>query len=106
MKKQEHYTVHKWTNPHLQHLIEQEHSELETKIESTRQRVGAQLKRERTRQRVTQKQLSAITGVPQVQISLIENGREAVALDTLTKLAAGLGKQLELSFSELEEKAK
>lgn len=52
----------------------------------------------RTSQNITQKDLSLKTGIPQADISRIENGTRNPSLNTLKKLAQGLGMQLRLEF--------
>lgn len=52
----------------------------------------------RTSQNITQKDLSLKTGIPQADISRIENGTRNPSLSTLKKLAQGLGMQLRLEF--------
>ena len=52
----------------------------------------------RTSQNITQKELSAITGITQADISRIENGTRNPSLAMLKRLATGLGMQLKLEF--------
>lgn len=52
----------------------------------------------RTNQNITQKELSLKTGIPQADISRIENGTRNPSLNTLKKLARGLGMQLKLEL--------
>lgn len=52
----------------------------------------------RTSQNITQKELSARTGITQADISRIENGTRNPSLTMLKRLAAGLGMQLKLEF--------
>lgn len=52
----------------------------------------------RTSQNITQKELSLKTGIPQADISRIENGTRNPSLNTLKKLARGLGMQLKLEL--------
>lgn len=47
---------------------------------------------------ITQKQLAEITGIPQADISRLENGNANPSLKTLQRLAAGMGMQLKLEF--------
>ena len=47
---------------------------------------------------MTQKELSIRSGVRQSNISRIENGTCSPTIDTLQALAAGLGKELVISF--------
>ena len=47
---------------------------------------------------MTQKELAEKTGIRQSNISRIENGSASPTLDTLARIAAGLGKQLKIDF--------
>lgn len=47
---------------------------------------------------ITQKQLSDITGIPQADISRIENGNANPSLRTLQRLAEGMGMRLKVEF--------
>lgn len=47
---------------------------------------------------MTQKDLSARTGITQADISRIENGTRNPSLNMVKKLAQGLGMQLKLEF--------
>lgn len=47
---------------------------------------------------MTQKQLSEITGIPQADISRLENGNANPSLKTLQRLAEGMGMKLKLEF--------
>lgn len=47
---------------------------------------------------ITQKELSAKTGITQADISRIENGTRNPSLGMVKKLAQGLGMQLKLEF--------
>lgn len=52
----------------------------------------------RVGQNITQKELSARTGITQADISRIENGTRNPSLSMVKKLAQGLGMQLKLEF--------
>ncbi|MBQ4647965.1 MAG: helix-turn-helix transcriptional regulator [Clostridia bacterium] len=52
----------------------------------------------RNQKAMTQKQLSEITGIPQADISRIENGNANPSLKTLQRLAEGMGMKLKLEF--------
>ena len=52
----------------------------------------------RVKQNITQKELSARTGITQADISRIENGTRNPSLSMVKKLAHGLGMQLKLEF--------
>ena len=47
---------------------------------------------------MTQKELAEKTGIRQSNISRIENGSASPPIDTLARIAAGLGKQLKIDF--------
>ena len=47
---------------------------------------------------MTQKELAEKTGIRQSNISRIENGSASPTIDTLARIAAGLGKQLTIDF--------
>ena len=52
----------------------------------------------RQEKQITQKELSTKTGIAQTDISKIENGNGNPSIRTLTRLAAGLGKELYIEF--------
>ena len=56
----------------------------------------------RRRKAITQSQLSEITGIAQADISRIENGNANPSLQTLQRLAAGLGMRLKVEFVPME----
>ena len=47
---------------------------------------------------MTEKELAEKTGIRQSNISRIENGSASPTIDTLARIAAGLGKQLKIDF--------
>ena len=47
---------------------------------------------------MTQKELAEKTGIRQSNISRIENGSASPTIDTLARIAAGLGKQLKIDI--------
>jgi len=47
---------------------------------------------------ITQKELSETTGIPQKTISKIETGNTNTTVNTLAKIAKGLGKDLRIEF--------
>ena len=53
---------------------------------------------------ITQKELSAITGITQADISRIEGGTRNPSLNMVKKLAEGLGMQLKLEFVPIKTK--
>ncbi len=52
----------------------------------------------RKERNLTQKELSKLTGITQADLSKIENGNANPSLNTLLKLAKGLGKKLQVSL--------
>ena len=52
----------------------------------------------RAEKSLTQQQLSKITGIPQADISRLENGNANPSLRTLQRLAEGMGMKLKLEF--------
>lgn len=60
----------------------------------------------RVQQNMTQKDLSAKTGITQADISWIENGTRNPSLSMVKKLAQGLGMQLKLEFVSMPTKNK
>ena len=58
----------------------------------------------RVDQNITQKELSARTGITQADISRIENGTRNPSLSMVKKLARGLGMQLKLEFVKAPSK--
>ena len=60
----------------------------------------------RVQQNMTQKDLSAKTGITQADISRIENGTRNPSLSMVKKLAHGLGMQLKLEFVPMSTKNK
>ena len=55
---------------------------------------------------ITQKELSARTGITQADISRIENGTRNPSLAMLKRLAGGMGMRLKLEFIPRSEKEK
>jgi len=56
----------------------------------------------RHRNAITQKQLAENTGISQADISRIENGNANPSLQTLVRLAAGMGARLKIEFVPVE----
>jgi DNA-binding XRE family transcriptional regulator len=52
----------------------------------------------RLKKRLTQKQLADKSHIPQQEISKIEKGERNITLETLEKIASGLGKKVSVSF--------
>ena len=55
---------------------------------------------ERKQQKLTQKQLSQLTGISQANICNIEKGTSKPTIDSLKKIGDALGKKLVVSFEE------
>jgi len=53
---------------------------------------------ERQKAGLTQQDLSNLTGITQADISKIENGKGNPSVNTLRKIAKGLGKNLQIQF--------
>ena len=53
---------------------------------------------------MSQKQLSQRTGIPQANISKIENGKYLPSLSILKRLCDGFGKKLVVDFVDFEER--
>jgi transcriptional regulator with XRE-family HTH domain len=70
-----------------------EHDKTRTEFEITRALIAA-----RVSQNLTQKELSARTGIRQSNISRIENGTCSPTIATLQALADGMGKKLNVKF--------
>ena len=70
-----------------------EHDKTRTEFEITRALIAA-----RVSQNLTQKELSARTGIRQSNISRIENGKCSPNLETLIKLAKGLNKKIQIQI--------
>ena len=66
-------------------------SDISELLVSTRKEIG-----------ISQRQLSEKTGVPQANISKIENGHYLPSLAILKRLADGLGRRLVIDFVDLE----
>ncbi|MBC2723331.1 helix-turn-helix transcriptional regulator [Desulfosporosinus sp.] len=53
------------------------------------------IKEIRKKQKVTQKELSKMTGISQSELSLIENGKKTCIVETAKKIAKALGFSVE-----------
>ncbi|MGN0721277.1 MAG: helix-turn-helix domain-containing protein [Anaerovoracaceae bacterium] len=60
--------------------------------------IAREIIKARIEMRMTQKELSEKTGIRQSNISRIENGNCSPTVETLEKIAEGLGKKLEIRF--------
>ena len=66
-------------------------------LEPEYQLINAMLKG-REEQNLSQRQLAEKAGITQADVSKIESGNANPTLETLKKIAAGLGKNLQISF--------
>ncbi len=57
----------------------------------------------RNEKHLTQKDLAELTGIHQSDISKIENGNANPSLNTLRRLADGLGKKIKLEFVDTDK---
>ena len=64
--------------------------------------ISAQLIDARNNSGITQKELAQKTGLTQALISRIESGKSHPTIDTLKKIADGLGLRLVVSFEDFE----
>ncbi len=60
--------------------------------------VSGQVEHIRKAKRLTQKQLADKSHIPQQEISKIEKGERNITLETLEKIALGLGRKVSVSF--------
>ena len=58
---------------------------------------------ERKQQKMTQKQLSLLTGISQAKICNIEKGASKPTIDSLKKIGDALGKRLIVAFEDRED---
>lgn len=58
---------------------------------------------ERKQQKMTQKQLSLLTGISQANICNIEKGASKPTIDSLKKIGDALGKRLIVAFEDRED---
>lgn len=70
-----------------------EYEALRPEYEAIRAVIAARLE-----SNLTQKQLAEKTGIRQSNISRIESGAASPTVDTLARIAAGMGKQLRIEF--------
>ena len=60
----------------------------------------------RRQKQLTQKELAELTGIAQADISRMENGNANPSLQTLKRLAAGLGMALKVEFVPVPTKSR
>ena len=70
-----------------------EYEAMRPEYDAVRAVIAARLERN-----MTQKELAERTGIRQSNISRIESGASSPTVDTLARIAAGLGKQLRIEF--------
>lgn len=70
-----------------------EHEAMRPDYEAIRAVIAARLERN-----MTQAELAKKTGIRQSNISRIESGTSSPTVDTLARIAAGLGKKLKIEF--------
>lgn len=70
-----------------------EYEAMQPEYEAIRAMIAARLE-----SRMTQKELAERTGIRQSNISRIENGSSSPTIETLARIAAGMGKQLKIEF--------
>lgn len=70
-----------------------EYETLQPEYEAIRAVIGARIE-----SHMTQKQLAEKTGIRQSNISRIENGTSSPTVETLARIAAGMGKKLKIEF--------
>jgi ribosome-binding protein aMBF1 (putative translation factor) len=73
--------------------VKEEYDQLQPEYDIIQAMIDARIS-----QNITQKELSARTGITQADISRIENGTRNPSLNMVKKLAQGLGMQLKLDF--------
>ncbi|MBR4576028.1 MAG: helix-turn-helix transcriptional regulator [Clostridia bacterium] len=78
--------------------IKAEYEALEPEFEIVNAMIDA-----RNKNGLTQKQLSTITGITQSDISKLENANANPSLQTLKRLAQGMGMQLHLTFTPIKQ---
>lgn len=89
-------------NEQLQDLeFKKEWDALEPEFQVIRAMVDA-----RRQKQITQKELAEITGIAQADISRMENGNANPSLQTLKRLAAGLGMALKVEFVPVPTKSR
>lgn len=71
-----------------------EYETMQPEYEAIRAVIAARLE-----SRMTQKELAEKTGIRQSNISRIENGSSSPTVETLARIAAGLGKRLKIEFN-------
>lgn len=70
-----------------------EYEALQPEYEAIRAIIGARIE-----SHMTQKELAEKTGIRQSNISRIENGTSSPTVETLARIAAGMGKRLKIDF--------
>lgn len=71
---------------------------MERNIQKHWQQIVTQIKQVRKDQKISQRRLSAITGISTQTISRLEQGQEDIQVSTILKILDAFGMSLELSF--------
>lgn len=77
-------------------LLEDEEFKTEYERLKPRYEIISQIIEERAKQNLSQKELAALVGTQKSNISRLENGSYNPSLDFLTKVAASLGKEVQV----------
>lgn len=70
----------------------------------TKYQIAQDYKEARKSRKMTQIEMSEITGVPQPNITRFESGKSNPTLEMMIKMAAAMGMELEISFKEMKNK--
>ena len=86
--------LHRYLNEHMKDPeFAAEYEALQQEYEAIRAIIGARIE-----SHMTQKELAEKTGIRQSNISRIENGTSSPTVETLARIAAGMGKRLKIDF--------
>lgn len=86
---------------HLQELLQDPEFKRQWEEDEPEREILYAIAELRGRRRLTQTELAELTGIKQSEISKLENGKANPTLETLQKIAKGLGMRLELKFIPL-----
>lgn len=73
---------------------------MERNIQEHWQKLVAKIKQARKDQKISQKRLSAITGISTQTISRLEQGQEDIQVSTILKILDAFGMNLEVDFKQ------
>ena len=86
--------LHRYLNKKMQDsTFSSEYEALRPEYEAIHAMIAARIENN-----MTQKQLAEKTGIRQSNISRIENGSSSPTVETLARIAAGMGKRLKIDF--------